>query len=102
MFLQDQVERVPFLDGSFSPSEAQEIINSLVKQYRDFYNLQFMKNWEGNHEFDSSEIDKKIKSLELLQKELNALIQQARQNGTRLDVEGLLKVNLGLRRQASA
>ncbi len=94
MLVKDQVDRKPFLNGSFSPSEAQEIVNSVVKQYRNCYNLQFMTSWEGNHDFDSSEIEEKIQSLQLLQKELNSVIQKARQAGTRVDVEALSKLSI--------
>jgi hypothetical protein len=92
--VQQHVERSPLLNGSFTPSEAQEILNSVVCQYRNIYNLQYMKYWEGNHNFDSSEIDAKIESLNFLQKELNAKIRDARETGSRVDVEGLLKLRI--------
>ena len=94
MLVKEQVNNKPFLNGSFDPSEAQEIVNSVVKQYRNCYNLQYMKSWEGNHDFDSSEIDKKVESLQLLQKELSAMIGLARQAGTRVDVEALSKLSI--------
>ena len=93
MLVQQQVDRRPSLNGSFSPSEAQEIVNSLVKQYQNCYQLQFMKSWEANHDFDSSEIDKKIDSLQSLQEELNEVIRTAREAGTRVDIEALSKLS---------
>ena len=92
--VQQQVERSPLLNGSFTPSEAQEILNSVVSQYRNIYNLQYMKFWEGSHNFDSSAIDAKVESLNLLQRELNAKIRDARDTGSRVDVEGLLKLRI--------
>lgn len=94
MLVKEIVNDQPFLNGSFSPSEAQEIVTSVVKQYRNCYNLQYMKSWEGNHDFDSKEIDKKIESLKLLQKELNAMIRIAREAGTRVDVEALSRLSI--------
>ncbi len=92
--MHQEVERNPLLNGSFTPSEAQEILNSVVRQYRSIYNLQYMKFWEGNHHFDSSEIDAKVESLDSLQKELNAKIMEARETGNLVDVEGLLKLRI--------
>ncbi len=94
MLVKEQAEKKPFLNGSFAPSEAQEIVNSVVKQYRNCYNLQYMKNWECNHDFDSSEIDKKLESLRSLQEELNDVIRIAREAGTRVDVEALSKLSV--------
>ncbi len=94
MLVQVKVDRMPSLNGSFSPAEAQEIVNSVVKQYRNFYNLQYMKNWERNHDFDCTEIDAKIESLKLLEIELNAMIREARKTSARVDLESLLKLNV--------
>ena len=94
MLVKEQVVKKPFLNGSFAPSEAQEIVNSVVKQYRNCYSLEYMKSWEGNHDFDSSEIDKKIESLKSLKEELNEVIRIAREAGTRVDVEALSKLSV--------
>jgi hypothetical protein len=94
MLVQEQVQTKSFLNGSFAPSEAQEIVNSVVKQYRNCYNLQYMTSWEGNHDFDSSEIDKKIEALQMLQTELNGIIRKAKEAGTRVDVEALSKLSI--------
>lgn len=94
MLVKEQVKTQSFLNGSFAPSEAQEIVNSVVKQYRNCYNLQYMKSWEGNHDFDSSEIDKKIEALQMLQAELSGIIRTAREAGTRVDVEALSKLSI--------
>jgi len=94
MLVKEQVQSKSFLNGSFAPSEAQEIVNSVVKQYRNCYNLHYMKSWEGNHDFDSSEIDKKIEALQMLQSELNGIIRRAREAGTRVDVEALSKLSI--------
>ncbi len=93
MLVQEKVDSKPVLNRSFSAAEAQEILNSVVKQYRNLYNLQYMKQWERNHEFDSSELDDKVESLSLLQNEINAMIREARETGAEVDVEGLLKLN---------
>ncbi len=94
MLVQEQVQTKSFLNGSFAPSEAQEIVNSVVKQYRNCYNLHYMTSWEGNHDFDSSEIDKKIEALQMLQTELNGIIRKAKEAGTRVDVEALSKLSI--------
>ena len=94
MLVKEQVQSQSFLNGSFAPSEAQEIVNSVVNQYRNCYNLQYMTSWEGNHHFDSSEIDKKIEALQMLQAELNGIIHTAREAGTRVDVEALSKLSI--------
>jgi len=94
MLVREQVKTNSFLNGSFAPSEAQEIVNSVVKQYRNCYKLQYMKNWEANHHFDSTEIDKKIEALQMLQTEINGIIHTARQAGTRVDVEALSKLSI--------
>lgn len=94
MLVKEQVQSQSFLNGSFAPSEAQEIVNSVVNQYRNCYNLQYMTSWEGNHHFDSSEIDKKIEALQMLQAELNGIIRTAREAGTRVDVEALSKLSI--------
>ena len=94
MLVKDQVERMPLLNGSYSATEAQQIVNSVLKQYRNLYNLEFMRNWESNHDFDSSEIDDRLRALDMLQNEMNAMIREARETGSRVDIEGLLNLRV--------
>jgi len=94
MLVQEPIQKFQVIQDRFSPSEAKEVVCSMIDPYIQYYKLQYMRNWEGDHEFDSSSIDKKIDMLNAMKGELENSINRADSEGFMLNLEGLLDLKL--------
>ena len=63
MTTKEIVSMIPLIEGTFSPKEATEIIETMVDDRVRFHSLQMLRMWEGNHKFDSSYWSKKIREM---------------------------------------
>ena len=90
MLVQEPIKKIQVIQDSFSPSQARGVVKSMLDSYIQHYNLEYMRNWEACHNFDSESIDEKIKLLKALKKDLELSIDQAHAEGVMLKLEGLL------------
>lgn len=85
---------VQIVDGSFSPTEASDMLNELIKSRINFHNIQMLRMWEGNHHYNSNEWDKKIEVLKKERAEAIALLAKAKKEGFNVEIIGDIKVRL--------
>ena len=50
-------QKFQLVKGDFSPSEASDVIMSLIDEKINFHQKQRLQNWEQNHKSNSDEID---------------------------------------------
>lgn len=91
---QTQDQKMQFIQGEFIPSEARDVLLCLIDGYINFYNLQYLSDWERNHSLSTEYRDKKISALKNRKRELKQLIEQATKEGRKLSIDGLLEVKL--------
>lgn len=85
---------VQIVNGSFSPTEAGEMLNDLITTRINFHNIQMLRMWEGNHRYNASEWDKKMETLKKDRAEAIALIAKAKKEGFEVEIIGDIKVRL--------
>lgn len=87
-------QEINLIDGNFTPSEAADIINDVLKVKINFHKIQRLSNFEGNSkdpsEFDSNRI------YELLQQKSIAkqFFSQARLNGKKIKMTSTIHISI--------
>ena len=94
MLVQEPIKKIQLIQDSFSPSQVRGIVNSILDSYIQSYNLEYMRNWEANHNFDSKSINKKIELLKSLKQDLEDSISKADAERVMLKMEGLLDLKI--------
>lgn len=90
MQLHEPIQKFKVIQDSFLPGEARSVVNSMLDSYIQYYNLQYMRNWEADHNFDSESIEKKIELLKAMKRDFEHSIHLANAEGALLKLEGLL------------
>ena len=96
MMIQEQVQtqKMQLINENFSPSEAFDIIASSIEGNINFYKIQHLSSWEGNHSLSRNELDEKISLLNHQKNELRKLIREAKEAGYDLNIEGQINIKL--------
>ncbi|MET6991056.1 hypothetical protein [Sediminicola arcticus] len=83
---------VQLVKGVFTPTEAYDVMISLINQKIDFHKLQRLQRWEENNGFDTDQLDGRIK--ELLEEKENVIeiISNMKELGKNLKINGILEI----------
>jgi hypothetical protein len=80
------------IDGTFTPSEAKQVLLSMVKSKIDFHGLQLLSNRERfGRDVDHSE--KRLVVLKGLESSLKELLESAAQTNQKLRVDGWIEIS---------
>lgn len=52
--------RIQLVDGTFTPTEASDVINALIDEKINFHKIQRLKIYEGNHQGKTNLLDNRI------------------------------------------
>ena len=88
----DQLIRL--VDGEFTPSEASDVINSLLHQKINFHKIQRLTIWEGNVNGNCSFPNSRIEELQQEKEIAREFFKMARENGYMLKIKGNLEIEL--------
>ncbi|WP_298924188.1 hypothetical protein [uncultured Allomuricauda sp.] len=87
-------QKIQLVDGSFTPSEACDVITSLLDQKINFHKLQRLSWSEGDRDVNTKYPDERIAELEREKVIANEFINSLRSEGKRLRIDGILKISL--------
>lgn len=87
-------QKIQLVDGSFTPSEACDVITSLLDQKINFHKLQRLSWCEGDKDANTKYPDERIDELEREKVIANEFINSLRSEGKRLRIDGILKISL--------
>ncbi len=87
-------QKIQLVDGTFSPSEAQDVITALIDQKINFHKLQRLAWCEGNRDADTFYPDHRIHELEEEKKVAKEFISSIRNAGLELRINGVLEISL--------
>ena len=87
-------QKVQLVDGVFTPSEAMDVIGSLIDQKINFHKFQRLKSFEGDDCADNAVVNRKIISLEHERNMAKMHIAKARKAGTNVRIDGILHLSL--------
>ena len=85
---------IQLVKGSFTPSEATDVIFSLIDEKINFHKLQKLTQWEGNHRSKSPQLNNRIEELEQEKETARRIIELARGQGKNVRISGVLKMDL--------
>lgn len=86
------ITKIQLVKGAFTPSEAFEVIMSLIDQKINFHQKQRLQKWEQNHKNNSDELDDRIKQLENEKKAAKEFIAKAKSLNSEISINGILEM----------
>lgn len=90
----EQLQKTKFMIGVYNPLLAANMISSIIDAHINFYKLQFLSQWEADHSISTEDRDKKIGELKEKKKQLRSLIEQSKEEGGNISLEGIFEIKL--------
>ncbi len=87
-------QKIQLVKGEFTPSEALDIVRSLIDEKINFHKIQRLQLWEGNHACNTNQLDGRIKELELEKEKTREFIAEMRTQGKNLMINGVLEIKI--------
>ena len=87
-------QKIQLVKGEFTPSEASDVITSLLNEKINFHKLQRLQATEGDHGCDTGQLDGRIKELEEEKRIAKEFISKTRGAGKNLKINGILEITL--------
>lgn len=92
--IENQVRTIKLVDGEFSPSQALEVISSLINQKINYHKLEGLQKWERDHQFDHEPLRNRIEELEEEMKLVDDFISKLKEEGKNLKIDGIIKLKI--------
>lgn len=89
-----QEQKIQLVQGEFTPTQALDIIMSLINQKISFHKLESMQQWEQNHNYDQEPINNRIKQLEMEKKIAADFISSRKIKGKKLKMDGVITLKI--------
>lgn len=87
-------KKIQLVKGEFTPSEAYDVIMSLIDEKINFHKLQRLQLWEGNHLGTTDPLDNRIKELMEEKQMTKEFLARTRGSGKSYVINGVLEINL--------
>lgn len=94
MTAKEIISVIPLIDGKFSPEEAIEIIETMVHNRTRLHDIQMLRRWEGNHQVDTTHLDKQMDEIHLEKNTAKSVISESIQAGYKVEIVGTIQVKL--------
>lgn len=92
--IEKQEHEIQLVAGEFTPSQASDIIYSLISQKINYHKLEDLQNWEGNHKYDHEPLRNRIKELEDAMKRTKDFMLELKDNGKKVKIDGVIKMSV--------
>ncbi len=87
-------QKIQLIKGGFTPSEASDVIISLIDEKIKFHKIQRLQLWEGNHKCETNQLDGRIKELKEEKRIATEFIENNRSHGRKLNINGILEITV--------
>lgn len=87
-------QTIQIVNENFSPFEANDLLDELIRSRINHHKIQTWKMWEGNHGFEAKGRDKEIESIVKQKSEAIALIAKATKENLKVEIIGNIEVRL--------
>jgi hypothetical protein len=94
MYTSELIQKVQFLNGTYTPTEAREVILKVIDDQINYHKLQHLSSWIKDDSISPDSLENKITELKRRKRELSRLIREARAEGTKLTIDGGFNVSL--------
>ncbi len=88
----DVTHKVQLIDGTFTPSEAWDLINALIEEKVNFHKLRRLSIWERDNLSDTSFDNERMHKLLQEKEAFKAIYREAKQNGKKIRINGIINV----------
>lgn len=86
-------QKINLIDGKFTPSEASDIIDALIREKINFHKIQRLQSWIGDENCDNEPLNGRIGELVEERKKARAFFKEAKQAGANLVINGTLEIS---------
>ncbi len=88
------LHKVQLVDGIFTPTEASDVISSLIREKINFHKLNRLSMRGGNVNSDSGYDDSRVTELIEKRKEFKAICIEAKLTGKKIKINGVLEIEV--------
>ncbi|SHI42544.1 hypothetical protein [Aquimarina spongiae] len=88
------LHKVQLVDGVFTPSEAADVINSLIREKINFHKLHRLSLCEGNINSDTQYDDSRVQELLQEKEDFKTIHKEALIAGKRVKISGVLEIEV--------
>jgi hypothetical protein len=92
--VENKERKIQLVDGEFTPSQASDIISSLIEQKINYHRLEGLQNWERNHTYDEEPLRNRIKELNDEMKRFKDFVSELKEKGKNVKIEGVIKMSV--------
>jgi hypothetical protein len=94
MYTSELMQKVQFINGTFTPTEAREVILKVIDDQINYHKLQHLSSWIKDDSVSPELLENKIAELERRKRELTGLIREARAEGAKLTINGGFNISM--------
>lgn len=87
-------QKIQLVRGEFTPSEAYDVIMSLIDEKINFHKIQRLQQQERKHKCNTDDLDGRIGQLEKEKEIARAFIKTTRSKNVNLKIEGVLEITI--------
>ncbi len=94
MLVESQSEKLELINGNFSPTNAYDLISSLIENNINMHKLQYLSAWEKNHMVTADSLNKKVAELKAMKAQLKDTISDAKSSGSTVYINGTFNLEI--------
>lgn len=89
----ETTHKINLVEGSFTPSEACDITEALVREEINFHKVQRMQNWVGDNDCETKTLNCRIEDLMKEKQKAKDFFAEARRKGAKVTINGTLEIS---------
>ncbi|MCK8521308.1 hypothetical protein M0D21_07010 [Aquimarina sp. D1M17] len=94
MITKEVLHKLQLVDGVFTPSEATDVINSLIREKINFHKLHRLSMCEGNEHSNTEYDDNRVSQLLKEKENCKTIYKEALLHGKRVRISGILEIEI--------
>ncbi|NNF35851.1 MAG: hypothetical protein HKN68_17220 [Saprospiraceae bacterium] len=92
MVTTEVLQKIRLVDGQFTPSEASDVVSSLINEKINFHKIQRLGMFIHDEDEDAAELNGRVQELIDERKKAKAIIAEARAKGYNVKINGILEI----------
>ncbi|RME99296.1 MAG: hypothetical protein D6772_07935 [Bacteroidetes bacterium] len=88
----DTLRKLALIKGSFTPTEAEQVLGKLLQEKINFHKEERLQNWIREHNGNTQVIETRIAELRDEKQNLRRIIEEARKAGFHLEIKGDIEI----------
>ncbi len=94
MITTEVLSQVQLIKGTFTPSEAQDVVNSLIREKINFHKIHRLSICEGDENSDTTYDDSRVSQLQASKEDFKEIVKLARAQKKKIRIHGALEIEL--------